>query len=358
MFIFTELEGPDGGAPRTIAFANAEVQPLDFTSLRDARLDHPITIPLKWRNGTLVETTIEGTKPGQVINAAATLDSPFTSCAIGLVKGGWLPSAFAVTHQNTTMLIDRNVVTQIVGRFENGQRRREQQDFLDLFADQPIRINPLLFVMEGNRRAIPSAAEAEAQMQEVSAKLHAALPKAEIAVGPEHLKGALGLIEDSRASLVSKQHFLRHLAPLLASPVARSDVEARWNDIIVAADLHGVRRQSLVVLAALSAVAVPNGKSPAKRLLKFRNGYTEADAYNALADLRAIELFIAMLCFFPGEAIQLCTADKSLALLWVGIQASNFARVGTGFTYDMTPVDDLFPGDTGAAWKSVLKGNG
>lgn len=356
MFVLTELEGPDGGPPRTIAFANAEVQPLDFAALRDARLDQPITIPLNCRNGTLVESTVEGRVPGQVINIATTLDSPFTSCAIGLVKGGWLPSAFAVTRQNTTMLVDRNVVTQIVGRFENGRRRREQRDFLDLFADQPIRINPLLFVMEGNRRSTPTPTEAEGQMQEVAAKLRVALPKAEITVGPEHLKGALGLIKDSRASLENKQRFLCHLAPLLVSPVARANVEARWNDIIAAADLHGVPRQSITVLTALSAVAVPNGKSPAKRLLKFRNGYTEADAYNALADLRAIELFIAMLSCFPDEAIQLCTADKNLALLWVGIQASNFARVGAGFTYDMTPVDDLFPGNTGLAWKTILEG--
>jgi len=356
MFVLAELEGPDGGPPRRIAFANAEVQPLDFASLRDARLDRPLTIPLKWRGGTLIETTLAGTEPGQVINAAATLESPFTSCAIGLVKGGWLPSAFAVTHQKTTLLVDRNVVSQIVARLENGQKRREERDFLDLFADQSVRINPLLFVMEGNRRSIPTPAEAEAQMIEVETKLRTALPKAEITVGPEHLKGALGLIEDSRASLERKQHFLRHLAPLLASPVARADVEARWSDILGAADLYGVPRQSLVVLAALSAAAVPNGKSPARRLLKFRNGYTEADAYNALADLRAIELFIALLGFAPDEAIQLCTADKDLALLWVGIQASNFAWAGSACTYDMTPVEALFPARTGLAWTTVLEG--
>lgn len=254
------------------------------------------------------------------------------------------------------MLVDRNVVTQIVARFENGRKRREEQDFLDLFADQPVRINPLLFVMEGNRRSIPTPAEAEAQMIEVDAKLRAALPKAEITVGPEHLKGALGLIEDSRASLDSKQHFLRHLAPLLAPPVARADVEARWHDIIASAKLYGLQRQSLIVLAALSAVAVPDGKSPARRLLKFRNGYTAADAYNALADLRAIELYIAMLSYATDEAIQLCTADKNLALFWVGIQASNFAWIEGTCTYDMAPVEELFPSNTGLAWKNALEG--
>ena len=232
---------------------------------------------------------------------------------------------------------------------------RHAPDFIDLFADQPIRINPLLFVLEGNDRRIPTPGEAAAQLEEVERKLRSALPRAELAIGPDSLQGALGLIEDSRASLERKQHFLRHIAPRMASPVARRDVEARWSDIALAADLHSVSRQSLVVLAALSAVAVPNGKSPARNLLKFRNGYTKGDAYNALADLRALELFIGCHCLFPGEPMQLCTADKPLALLWAGIQASNFRWIGTGFSYDMTPVEGLFPESVGLSWQSILE---
>jgi hypothetical protein len=52
--------------------------------------NQPLTIPLLWQGGTLIETSIEGTESGQVVNAKATLQSPFSSCAIGLVKGGWL----------------------------------------------------------------------------------------------------------------------------------------------------------------------------------------------------------------------------------------------------------------------------
>ena len=356
MFTLIELEGPEGGDPRTLSFANPQVQPLDFATLQCAKIHRPVTIPLVWRGGTLIDTTIEGRTPGETVNASATLESPFTSKAIGLVKGGWLPSAFAVMYQKTTVLVDRNVVSQITSRFENGKRRGKQEpDFIDLFADQPIRINPLLFVLEGNRRTIPTPDEAAAQLAEVEMKLRAALPEAELAIGPDSLKGALGLIEDSRASLDCKQRFLRHIAPRMISPVAQRDVEARWKQIIASADLHSVPRQSLVVLAALSAVAVPNGKSPAKRLLKFRNGYTDADAYNARADLRAIELFIGCHCLFPEEPMQLCTGDKDMALLWSGLQASNFGRCGTGFSYDMTPVEGLLPESLGLSWRDFLK---
>ena len=356
MFTFTELEGPDGGEPRTLSFVNAQVQPLDFATLQSAKIHKPVTIPLVWRGGTLIDTTIEGRAPGETVNASATLQSEFTSRAIGLVRGGWLPSAFAVMYQKTTILVDRNVVSQITSRFANGKRRGKQEpDFIDLFADQPIRINPLLFVLEGNRRTIPTPEDAATQFAEVEMKLRAALPEAELAIGPDSLKGALGLIEDSRASLDCKQRFLHHIAPRTISPVAQRDVEARWKEIIETADLHSVPRQSLVVLAALSAVAVPNGKSPAKRMLKFRNGYTEADAYNALADLRAIELFIGCHCLFPEEPMQLCTGDKDMALLWSGLQASNFRRSGRGFSYDMAPVEGLFPESLGLSWKDFLE---
>ncbi len=355
MFVFKELEGKDGQPPHTLGFTDARVEPLSFGALDSAKLHQKLTIPLSWRNATVVDTTIEDLDRTKSYTMSATLESPFTSRAIGLVKGGWLPSAFAVMHQDTTILVDRNVVTEIVGRFEGGKKIGREPDFLDLFADEPIRINPLLFVLEGNRRTIPTPDEAEAQLIEVETKLRRALPDAQIVIGPDSLKGALGLIEDSREALARKQQFLRSIAPALIAPVAAARVMERWEAVVGAADLYSVPRHSLAVLAALSAIAVPNGKSPAKRLLKFRNGYTEADAYNALADLRAIEIFIALLGMFPQESIQLCTADKNLALLWVGIAASNFQCNGSAFSYEMAPNEGLFPGDTHGAWKAVLE---
>lgn len=227
MFVFKELQGKDGEPPHTLGFTDAHVMPLGFDHLRDARLDRKLTIPLSFRNATVVDTTIDGFDRSKPWNLSATLESPFTSRAIGLFKGGWLPSAFAVTHQDTTLLVDRNVVTEIVGRFRGGRKTGRQPNFLDLFAGEPIRINPLLFVLEGNRRTIPTPAEAEAQLIEVEATLRAALPEATLVIGPESLKGALGLIYDSRESMERTQQFLRSIAPTLIAPVAAARVAER-----------------------------------------------------------------------------------------------------------------------------------
>jgi len=354
MFVFKELEGRDGEPPHTIGFTDVDVQPLGYDELANARLHEKLTIPLNWDKSKVVHTTIAGMDQSKRYKVATTLESPFTSQAIGLVKGGWLPSAFAVMRQNTTVLVDRNVVTRINGRFDNGENRGAEPDFLDLFADQPIRINPLLFVMEGNDREIPTPEQAASQLMEVEAKLRAALPQAQIVGGPDHFRGALGLLEDSRKSFEARTSFLLDIGPRLAAPVGRARMSATWADIVATADTHGIPRNSLVLLATLSAIAVPNGRSPARRLLNFKRNYGRGDAYNALADLRALDILISLFCLFPNDPVQLCTSDKDLALLWTGIQASDFRMEGRSYVFDMAPVEALLPGDTYSAWRRVL----
>jgi hypothetical protein len=98
-----------------------------------------------------------------------------------------------------------------------------------------------------------------------------------------------------------------------------------------------------VVLAALSAVFVVNGASPAKKLLNFKPCYREDDAYNGLVDLRSLEMLIHLFGLFPNEPAMLCTADRDLALFWTGIRASNFGRNGGAATFKLAPIEELLP---------------
>lgn len=351
MFVFKELKHPDGGPGRTIGFTDVDIRPRGYAELASARLHKSVTIPLEMYNGKIVDTDVEGIDRSKYAHLTAVLESPFTSRAIGLVRGGWLPSSLAAYRAGSVVLVDRNVVTEIVRRFEKGVNVVDEPDFLDIFADEPIRINPLLYAMEGNTRAIPGPELVRQQLGEVVAKLESALPKAILMVGPDSLAGVLGLIEESRASMGRKEQFLLDLAPRLRSPTARRHLDARWADILQAADTCGVPRNSLVVLAALSAAAVPNGLSPAKRLLKLGSRYNSQDAYNALADLRSLEVLIHVFGFFPAEHVQLCTADRSLALFWCGIQVTHFERDGDAIRYSITPVPELLPPGLVNRWR-------
>ena len=354
IFMLEELTGKAGEPPKKISLGDVDIKPLDFKALAKARLHEKVTISLEMFSGKVISTDIEGIDNSHHARVKTTLQSDYTSNAIGLVRGGWLPSAFGAIRSRTMILVDRNVVTEIGRRFDGGVKKGPEPDFLDMFGDQPVRINPLLYVMEGNARAIPGPELVAAQLNEVITKLQKALPKATLQIGAASLKGILGLIESSRADMDRDQAFLLRLAPSLKSPVGRKHLDQRWNEVLDAADAFGVPRDSLVVLAALSSVAVPGGASPAKALLKFKDGYDAADAYNALADLRSLDMLIHIFAAFPDEIVQLCTADKSLALFWTGICASNFWGDGQNISYDMEPVEGLLPGDTLDKWRSSI----
>lgn len=354
LFVFREQERPGGGAPRTIAFTDVDIVPRSYEELAAARLHEPITIPLQMFNGRIVETDVEGVDTSRYAHVTTTLISPFTARAIGLVRGGWLPSGLAATRDTALVMPDRNIVTAIAGR-SPGKSRAE--DFLDLFRDRPVQISPLLYALESNGRALPTPEEAQQQLAEAIAKLGEALPQARLMVGPESAAGLVGLIEDSRATMAAKQKFLIRLAPTLAAPVSRRDRDTRWNDVLVAAGEFGVALDTLVVLAALSVVVHP-GACPARRLLKLHADYGEADAYNALSDIRSLELLLYSLALQPRLDTQLCTADRALALFWVGLNATEIEPADDGIRWNLQPHDAILPEPFSARWAAEVNGTG
>lgn len=350
VWIYKEDVHPTGGIPRTISFTDVSIKPLGYPELRAARLDRPIRVQLEMFNGRIVETNVGGMDTSQYAKFTMPLDSPFRSKAISLMPGGWLPSGLAAYRSRTVILLDRNVVTEIVSRFEGGAGKGREPDFIDVFADEPVRLNPLLYAMEGNIQRRPGPELVADQLVEVINKLAKALPKARIQVGPDSLKGILGLIQDTEAGMAQRAAFLLRLASLLKNPVSARLRDRRWRDVLDAAREEGVPLNHLVVLAALSAVAVPGGLSPAKQILKFNEKYDASWAYNALNDLRSLDILAHLYATYPDEIVHLCTADKNLALFWTGIGASNFVRNGQGVTFNVRPVDALFPGETLQMW--------
>lgn len=129
-----------------------------------------------------------------------------------------------------------------------------------------------------------------------------------------------------------------------------------WKEILVIADDCHVPRSSLVNIALLSAIAVPNGKSPARALLKLTHpNYSRELAYNALADLRSLEVLIELFSVFPKERIMFCTSDRDLALFWCGIRASDFSWSDNASHFKLSPVEALLPNMTEEERLTVLR---
>lgn len=333
---------------RSASFAVLEFQALQYSDLVDQKLEK-VAIPLRWNSARVLESTISEISVEKFASGNAVLESTYSSRTIGLVKGGWLPAGLAL-QEGMIIMPDRCTVTELIVRFLDGKKSEGvNDDFLDFFANQHIRINPLLFALEGNLRKNPTPEVVEQQFEWACAKIKAALPNAELVpAGKESLlRGVVGIINDTQAGMARKQDFLMRLAPKLHSNVGASRLPAVWDDVLAVADECGVSRCSMVVLAALSAAAVQNGKSPAKKLLKLtKPNYSTELAYNALADLRSLEILMYLFALFPSERFLLCTGDKDLALFWAGIRASGFAWQGGYFQCKFSPVDALLPNVT------------
>lgn len=330
---------------RSVSFLDVEFQALQYSDLSSRKLNNKINIPLIWQNARVLESTIPEITVDKLASGNATLESIYSSKTIGLVNGGWLPSGLALQNK-MIVLPDRCTVSELVGRFGDGAKKNaDDEDFLDLFADKRIRVNPLLYALEGNVRMNPTPSLVEQQLKEAYSKIKSALPLAELTPkGKDALKGIIGIINDTQAGMERKQDFLVRLAPQLKAPISASKFAQTWDDVLFTADDCKVPRRSLVVLAALSAIAVPNGKSPAKRLLKLATpNYTAEHAYNALADLRSLEVLMHFFALFPKERFLLCTGDRDLALFWTGIRVSNLEWHRDHLHYKLSPVEALLP---------------
>ena len=348
--VITYQEVDESGAPtgRSATFADLKVRGLGYADLIGHTLGTPLTMPLRLANARVVESNLEVLCLEAQGAISAVLNSPYSSRTLGLVRDGWLPSGIAF-KDSMIVLPDRCVFTELAGRFRAGEKTKlEDKDFLDFLTGRPVRINPLLYVLEGNLKRNPDYASIEHQFEVATEIINAALPLAQIVPsGRGCLEGVKGLIRDSEASMARKQEFLMCLAPRLRAPIAARRVSEVWDDVLSTAKACGVPARSLVVLAALSAVCVPNGKSPAKGLLKFNvSKYTVEDAYNALADLRSLELLMHLFAAFPDEETLLCTGDKDLVLFWAGIRPSEFVMVNGVFSVKFSPVEELLPNVT------------
>jgi hypothetical protein len=189
---YRELDHADGTPGREITFSDVAFSPLGYAELRDAKLHQPIKIPLVG-GGIITGSGIGGIEAGQRSRFSTPLESLFTSKSIGLVKGGWLPSAIAL-EDGSIMLPDRCVVAELNARLKGGiTKPKAEKDFIDLFADSAIRINPMLFVLEGDGQHDPTPETLEQHLNEAVSKIRSALPKA-ILVGADAygLKGMGG----------------------------------------------------------------------------------------------------------------------------------------------------------------------
>ncbi len=300
----------------------------------------PVThhVELFATHATINENEITGT--GRV-RMTARMGFNEKASVYALVMGGWLPPGIC---PNNRFLVDRNVVSLLK---QMAQRPDDlppaQRDYwLRFFEDPEIMLNPLPFAFEGRDRRRPSKAEFIAEFEEGQRAIRAAMPLAQVTTyAAPHFDGSYALLESLKKHEARETTFLLEVVPIIQDRPGVAKTLRAENRVIEAARRHNVSLGSLVVVAALSCIYEGDlGISPARRVLKPSPAYGKEEAYNALADLRHLELKLAGAKAIGDGEFALCTADEGLALFWCGLPC---ALKEDGRTFRSQLTLDLFP---------------
>lgn len=327
--IYTELEEPR----RQLVMREYVFDPLGSAALESARFGHVLELDFIARG----KVSING-------QADQSMTANFTwclqrSCSDALlIPGGWLPVGLPGTY-HYLHLLDHCTVDNLLGQ---SRKQGTGEHLFELLAEQPTKISPLLYVLEGNQGRIPDLQELLSNYADVASRLANALPRAIIPPLSERLVlGLTGLGGELFAQSERQISLILEVAPHLLAPVPPREREAVRGLVNAAAQRCGIPRTHLFMMAIELAVSANKKNHPARGVLKLnKNKYSEKLAHNAVSDLRAISMLTTMLAAFPSESVALCTSDKDLIRLWIGLGCHGFRR-GPGNTatadYSISP---------------------
>lgn len=328
---------------KELILGDANVQALSLEDLLSFEKNY--TFKLKINGAILDKSSAEKTER---VDVSASFSSEYTNQCFALVRSGWLPPVFALN--NSLILPDRNIITDISRRFHQGEvvSKGQQLDFIDLIVahDYQAQISLAPFALEGNLRRRPTSHEVILQLEEASQKISQALPNLhQTPINDLTITGIMGLLEDSHDQHHKRLEFLMSTIHLLGNTAGKMRRSAVWKEIFDLASQAGLDRADFCVITAIIAVTAPNNCNPARGIFKPKPNYTEQDAYNSLCDIQLLSLYIHALHNFPNEKHVLLTKDTSMAKLWAGMAPLTTSRKPPLVNCDFQISRSLFPID-------------
>ena len=327
---------------RRIDIVPTFIHPLGAEEIRKLEEDDTSALDLTLEGDNAIVDGVASTGRATVKTKVA-FNNPTTIFA--LVRGGWLPLPFAIPAR---FLVDRNVVISLrkIREGKVAANAQSLQWWTNFFAEGAGMFNPLPYAFEAGFRRKPTMAEFVSAFDEGASELSDALPKCHIVRFEDtHYRAAYAQLEafDERNERETK--FLQAVCPLVVQRVSRRREAEVAETIVRTADKYELNRGSFATLAVLSCLYEDmHGTTPAigRRILKPRSVYSESDAFNALSDLRHIELAVAGQACLKQDAFSLCTCDKPMTLLWSALSArgDSSSDGSIELTFDLT--SDLF----------------
>jgi hypothetical protein len=265
-----------------------------------------------------------------------------------LTLGGRLPLAFAPAIAGDTLVfVDRSIrriardlsVTpasvDVGDRWWLGQLDRPQ-----------VRLNAMLCGLEGASRRAPTEAEFAAVIRDDSRILRAAFPNATVVeYDSERMREAYRILATFEERRSREAAFLVQVAASIAQRPPRRARQHLEGVIRELAARHAVPLTSLAVLCALSCIYESPASSEGsigRGVLKPHASFAEGDAYNAVADVQALEVLAVSLAVAGGKA-SLLTRDRALANLWLCLHLDGPVFGEEQFRATLRPGPELFP---------------
>ncbi len=246
-----------------------------------------------------------------------------TPLPYALVPGGWLPMPLAMP---TNFMVDRNVVAQLKN-IKSGAQRLDTEAvewWGNFFKDGTATFNPLSYAWESSKRRMPTYDEFYISIAEGTQELRMAFPLCKVIQFDEHaLSSVYEVLSSFQARAEMETQFLVKVCPLIANIVAKGKEHSMLKQVIQIAKAHGIVSFSPIFTATISCLYEDNtGRqfSIGRKLLKPKAVYSPEMAFNAISDMRQLELTVAGHGCFGSEAFHLATCDKALAALWCAIE--------------------------------------
>jgi hypothetical protein len=239
-----------------------------------------------------------------------------------LVQGGWLPPPFAMPR---CFLVDRNVVIKLreIREMNHSKLGQSVQYWLSFFEQNSAVFNPLPYAFEAGLRRKPTIEEFIKAYDDGVNELHTSLPGCTVMkCNDDQYKAGYAQLEAFDERYARESQFLQKTVPLIVDRVSRNQEQRVLSKIITDADSLGINRRSLISLLVLSCLyenidGVP--PSIGRKIIKPKPNYGEGDCYNAITDLRHIEVAMAVDSLFPEKAFSLCTCDEGITSLWCAL---------------------------------------
>lgn len=315
------------------------IAPLGHVALTELVTGSRPSVPVALRGLLQVDEQGEPQRDKDRVNATLDWAPDGGVDFFGLTIGGWVPP---ILGSGRVALLDRNMVAELrampVPAEGDAPPAVGSPGWLyRAFADSCIEVSPAVHLMEGNMRRAPTLEEMAVEMQTLVGELKTRMPKAELhELGPVELKALHEVVVEREAVRQRETAFLTQVAPRLAEPVATAARRRVEQEVLQSAERNGLGRLSLVVLAALSCIHEnsSHGRSKVYRVgravLKPKKNYSEGNAYNALADLSALELLVNTASVLQDYRGVLFTQDVGLAAFWSALEVSAPTAESTG----------------------------